>query len=59
MAKSYPFWRKYRIEFFVDNENKEFRVTRDEYKLLEEGDSGILTFQGIYYISFEKNINIE
>ena len=48
--------REYHVIFLVSNERKDLCVFRNEYELFEEGDVGILTFQGTYYISFERKI---
>ncbi|MCL2771863.1 MAG: DUF2500 domain-containing protein [Oscillospiraceae bacterium] len=39
---------------FLSGSRQEFHVHGKEYGLLAEGDSGILTFQGTRYISFER-----
>lgn len=46
---------RYYVTFQVDNGDKmEFSVTGSEYGMLDEGDTGKLSFQGTRYLSFEK-----
>ena len=45
----------YYVTFQMENGEKlEFSVPSTEYKMLVEGDTGQLTFQGTRYLSFEK-----
>ena len=39
---------------FSTGDRKELHIPYNEYGLLAEGDSGILTFQGTRYISFQR-----
>ena len=41
---------------FATGDRKEFHVPYREYGLIAEGDTGILTFQGTRYISFDRKI---
>lgn len=46
--------KRYYVTFQVDNGDKmEFSVTGSEYGMLDEGDTGKLSFQGTRYLSFE------
>ncbi len=48
----------YYITFEVESGDRiEFRVSRNEYGMLADGDVGKLTFQGTRYKSFQRNIN--
>ncbi|MCR3954678.1 MAG: DUF2500 domain-containing protein [Gudongella sp.] len=45
----------YFVTFEFDSGDRlEFRVSREEYELMYEGDEGILVFQGIIFHSFDR-----
>lgn len=45
----------YHVTFEVQSGDRmEFKVSREEYGLLAEGDTGMLFFQGTRYLSFER-----
>lgn len=46
----------YYVTFQLENGGRmELNVKEEEYGLLAEGDKGMLTFQGIRYLSFQQN----
>ena len=47
----------YYVTFEVQSGDRmELKVPRDEYGLLVEGDTGVLSFQGTRYLDFERKI---
>jgi hypothetical protein len=48
----------YYITFeFTTGDRKEFPVKENDYGLLREDDSGVLTFQGNKFVGFQRNIS--
>lgn len=45
---------EYRIRFDMEGTKKEFRVSRDIYNRMNEGEKGVLEYNGKEYIEFEK-----
>ncbi|MDY0409099.1 DUF2500 domain-containing protein [Virgibacillus soli] len=40
---------------FASGDRSEFHITGEQYGLLAEGDTGILTFQGSRFLDFKRN----
>ncbi len=45
----------YNVTFSVNNKNMDFKIGKQDFERMNEGDTGVLTYYGKEYISFEKN----